>query len=84
MILLPIVVCNRIVRSIAELREFCDAAEARAGTTTLPLQKPLDIWMHERQLPDGSYHYEVTWAVVADNELAEMAEAEAEAGNVVR
>ena len=71
-------VTNRIIRNVAELREFCDAVETtlQVDPTKVMFTPPLDMWVDKYVTPVGTVSFDVYWTNADPDEVAEMEEAE--------
>jgi hypothetical protein len=86
------IVCHRVIRSVADLREFCDAAEtaSRLHDWNLKLALPFELSIDRIDLCNGRIVHDVYWDTVDPDVItaieAELAasQAESEAAEAAR
>ena len=68
------IICTRVIRTIADLREFCDAAEESARTRSwqLELSVPLEMYLTRLSLPGHRFCHDIHWDIADPEVVAEI------------
>ena len=68
------IICTRVIRTIADLREFCDAVEESARTRSwqLELSVPLEMYLTRLSLPGHRFCHDIHWDIADPEVVAEI------------